>query len=129
MALDKFLLWDFDGTLAHRPGQWSSTVLAVLHRAGLASGIDREAVRPFCNAGFPWHTPDRVREAGQSADDWWRDLVPVLARAFTGLAGVSDERATELAWEVRRSYLEASAWVVFDDGTSCYPITSLNYRN
>lgn len=130
MAVDKFLIWDFDGTLAHRPGQWSGTVHAVLQRAGLDNGIDREAVRPFCNAGFPWHTPERVREPGQSADDWWRELVPVLARAFTCLAGVSDELATQLAWEVRRTYLDASAWVVFEDVVpTLNQLTALQWRH
>jgi phosphoglycolate phosphatase-like HAD superfamily hydrolase len=58
----KYLLWDFDGTLAHRPGQWSGAVLSVLRRAGLDRGID----------------PDRIRVQALSADEWWAALAPVL---------------------------------------------------
>jgi putative hydrolase of the HAD superfamily len=114
----KFLLWDFDGTLARRPGQWTDTVLGILRRAGFAQDMDREVVRPFMNAGFPWHEPERVRAPGQAADDWWQDLQPLLTHAFAQLAGVDDARAGELATEVRSTYLQPSAWVVFEDTTS-----------
>jgi FMN phosphatase YigB (HAD superfamily) len=115
VSSSKYLLWDFDGTLAYRPGQWTDTVIAILHRAGLAPGIDPETVRPFMNAGFPWHEPDTVRESGRPADEWWQALEPVLARAFKHAGKVGDERAMELAREVRHTYLDASAWIVFDD--------------
>ncbi|HTV40788.1 MAG TPA: HAD-IA family hydrolase [Candidatus Sulfotelmatobacter sp.] len=110
-----YLLWDFDGTLAYRPGQWTDTVMLVLRRAGLATGIDREAVRPFMNTGFPWHEPDVIRPAGQAPDEWWRRLEPVLARAFECGAQVGSERAKELARLVRAAYLDTTAWIVFED--------------
>ncbi|MEK7993527.1 MAG: HAD-IA family hydrolase [Planctomycetota bacterium] len=111
----KYLLWDFDGTLAYRPGQWTDTVMAVLHAAGLAHGVDREAVRPFMNAGFPWHEPEVVRPANQAADAWWQGLEPVFARAFRHVGRVGHDRATELARQVRGAYLDATAWIVYDD--------------
>src|SRR5262245_52701055 len=114
----KFLLWDFDGTLAHRPGQWTDTVLFILRRAGYAQDLDREFVRPFVNAGLPCHEPKRVRAPNQAADDWWQDLQPVFVRAFAQLAGVDTARAAELASKVRTTYLDPSAWVVFDDVTA-----------
>lgn len=126
----KFLLWDFDGTLAHRPGQWTDTVLFILRRAGYAHGLEREVVRPFMNAGFPWHDPDRVREPNQAADGWWQDLQPVFVRAFAELARVDVPRAAELAAEVRATYLEPSAWVIFDDVvTTLEKLTALGWRH
>lgn len=113
--LDNYLLWDFDGTLAHRPGQWTDAVIEVLRSAGLANGIDREAVRPFLNTGFPWHDPDIIRPAGLAPDKWWRKLEPVLARAFERGAQVGSDRATELAKQVRSAYLDTTAWIVYED--------------
>ena len=112
---DKYLLWDFDGTLAHRPGQWTDTVMAVLRAADLAQGVDREVVRPFMNSGFPWHEPGVIRPAHQAADAWWRGLEPVFASAFQQVGRVGPDRATELARQVRRTYLDAAAWIVYDD--------------
>jgi putative hydrolase of the HAD superfamily len=111
----KYLLWDFDGTLAHRPGQWTDTVMAVLRGAGLADGVDREVVRPFMNAGFPWHEPERLREPGQTSDAWWEALVPVFARAFEQVPNVDAGMASVLARKVRSTYLDSSAWIVYDD--------------
>jgi putative hydrolase of the HAD superfamily len=111
----KYVLWDFDGTLAHRPGQWTDTVMSVLRAAASAEGVDRETVRPVMNAGFPWHAPDIIRVANQPADEWWRQLEPMLARAFRSVGRVSDDRATELARQVRGTYLDPAAWVVYDD--------------
>jgi putative hydrolase of the HAD superfamily len=110
-----FLLWDFDGTLAHRPGQWTDTVMAVLNAADLGQGVDRETVRPFLNAGFPWHQPEVVRAANQPADAWWQQLEPVFARAIQQLGRVGHDRASELAQGVRRTYLDSTAWRVYDD--------------
>ena len=111
----KYLMWDFDGTLAHRPGQWTDTVLSVLRQAGLAAGVDREVVRPFMNTGFPWHKPEVIRSANQAADDWWQGLEPVFARAFLEVGRVSKEQALTLARQVRPTYLDPAVWFVFDD--------------
>lgn len=111
----RYLLWDFDGTLAYRPGQWTDTVIAILKHAGLADGIDREVVRPFMNSGFPWHDPETIREPACRPDVWWQALEPVLARAFKQVGDVGDIRAAELAKQVRDTYLDATAWIVFDD--------------
>ncbi len=111
----RYLLWDFDGTLAHRPGQWTDTVMAVLRAADLAHGVDRETIRPFMNAGFPWHEPEVIRIANQAADAWWQRLEPVFARAFHQVGRVGHDRATALARQVRGAYLDATAWVVYDD--------------
>jgi putative hydrolase of the HAD superfamily len=115
MNRPRYLLWDFDETLAYRPGHWTDTVMTVLRRAGLADGVDRETVRPFLNVGLPWFEPEVTRAAGQSADDWWLAAEPILARAFAAAGTVSPPRASELAKEVRYTYLDPAAWVVFDD--------------
>lgn len=114
-ATPRFILWDFDGTLAYRPGQWTDTVMFILRRAGYAHDLPRDVVRPFMNSGFPWHEPERIRPSGQTADDWWQALQPVLIRAFVQIPGIDADRAAQLAAEVRSTYLDHTAWIVFDD--------------
>jgi putative hydrolase of the HAD superfamily len=93
MNRHKYLLWDFDETLAWRPGYWTDTVMTVLRRAGLAEGVDREIVRPFLNVGLPWFEPEKTRDAGQSADAWWADAERVLATTFHSRNSSSGSKA------------------------------------
>ena len=114
MSRDRFLIWDFDGTLAFRPGHWTGVVCEVVavHRPDLRLTVDR--LRPHLQSGFPWHTPEVVREPC-SAEQWWGELLPVLARAVQRASGVDDFEARRLVDGVRDAYVDAKSWVVFDD--------------
>ena len=113
MASRKCLIWDFDGTLGCRPGQWSGTLVQVLDRfAGIQ--IDIETVRPFMRRGFPWHSPDVVNPPMRPADLWWEALLPVFEEAFVA-CGVSADQATRLAAKVRPAYIDLVEWKLFED--------------
>lgn len=58
--MPRLLIWDFDGTLAHRDGMWSGAMVEVLDRHEPGHGITREDVRPHLRMGFPWHNPRRL---------------------------------------------------------------------
>ena len=107
------LIWDFDGTLGYRPGQWSGTMVQVMQRfAGMR--IDLETVRPFMRRGFPWHTPDQPNPPGRSAEAWWEALRPVLEEAFVQCQ-VPRERARSLSGMVRPVYTDLAEWRLFED--------------
>jgi len=109
----KYLVWDFDGTLGYRPGQWSGALVQVLRRfAGLE--VDIETLRPFLQTGFPWHSPDRANPAMRDANDWWEALVPVFQRAFMA-CGLSPEDSRLLAGEVRSVYTDVGGWRLYED--------------
>ena len=108
------LVWDFDGTLATRPGGWTGVLWEVVTREHPALGITPEHIRPHLQRGFPWHTPDVVREPG-SEDQWWEDLQPLFRQAFRAGAGLSDDDARRLACSVRPRYLDPGAWRLYDD--------------
>lgn len=112
-STERYLIWDFDGTLATRPGEWTATLCETLssHRPGLH--VDPERIRPHLRTGFPWHAPESVRTPC-SADDWWENLLPVFEAAFVG-AGVDRQEASGLARRVRMLYTEPSRWKVYDD--------------
>ena len=69
MSGERFLTWDFDGTLARRPGNWTGVVCEGItaQRPGLQ--VTPDWVQPHLQSGFPWHTPDVVR-GPCSANDW-----------------------------------------------------------
>lgn len=113
----RVLLWDFDGTLAHRDGGWTGTLVAVAHRLVPDRGVTRDAIRPFLQAGFPWHTPDRPHP-DQTPDEWWAALKAVFVAAYVGV-GLAPELAEALAAQVRPAYLDEGQWRVFEDVVPC----------
>jgi len=108
-----YLIWDFDGTLAYRPGQWSGTMLQVLQRFSNLE-IDLETMRPYMRKGFPWHNPTCVHPPMRPAGDWWDALLPVFEEAFTGCR-VPPDQAKELAGKVRSVYTDITEWRLFED--------------
>lgn len=139
----RWLVWDFDGTLAHRPGMWSGAVCEVLERAlPTGAAISREQVAPWLQSGFPWHTPDVAHTRCGSPERWWATLAPVLVRALYqsarpgpasppgGSAALPHNEVdhamsadSTLSWQyaerlwpaVRAAYLRPDAWQVYPD--------------
>lgn len=107
----KLILWDFDGTLAYRPGGWAGALAAVLRQSAPEVKADEESIRPFLQSGFPWHAPENAHP-NLSADEWWDELTPLFARAFRG-AGAKN--GIDLAQKVRAVYADPSAWKLHDD--------------
>jgi putative hydrolase of the HAD superfamily len=114
MSSDRFLIWDFDGTLAVRPGNWTGVVCDVVAVERPDVGMTPDRLRPHLQSGFPWHVPDVVRQPC-SADQWWSELLSVLARAVQSVAGVEAPEARRLVSGVRAAYTDAKGWQVFDD--------------
>jgi putative hydrolase of the HAD superfamily len=114
MSRDRILLWDFDGTLAFRPGNWSGVVCEVVAAERPDLGLTADRLQPHLQTGFPWHTPEVVRDPG-SAEQWWSHLFTVLTRAVQRASDVDDAEAHRLVRGVRATYVDAKRWHVFDD--------------
>jgi putative hydrolase of the HAD superfamily len=110
----KLVLWDFDGTLAHREGMWTGTLIEILQAEEPSLQPTRDELRPYLQAGFPWHSPDVPHPDIQDASIWWQRLTPFFERAFASL-GLNSERTTELAALVRSQYCKLEKWELFDD--------------
>jgi putative hydrolase of the HAD superfamily len=113
----KCIIWDFDGTLVERDGMWSGALVEVASREGIHT--TREAIRPFLQSGFPWHTPEFVRARDEPADQWWERLEAVFCRAFAVGVGLPRHQALKLACQVRGVYTDARRWRVFPDVELC----------
>jgi putative hydrolase of the HAD superfamily len=112
---DPVVFWDFDGTLARRPGMWSACLLECLAETGGRNpAIGRDDIRPFLQTGFPWHQHDRGHEHLADADAWWAELEVILEKALRS-AGVAPVWALRSAQLVRHRYTAADKWVVLPD--------------
>jgi putative hydrolase of the HAD superfamily len=112
--MNKTVLWDFDGTLAMRSGQWSGVLLQVLSEYELGCHISIEDVRPHLAHGFPWHTPEVCHPHLCDPAAWWESVEAVLARACEN-AGVDSNHARKLARLAHERYIDSSGFVVFGD--------------
>lgn len=117
------ILWDFDGTLARRPGLWSGALLEVLNADAPAHGITREELRSGLRDGFPWHEHQLGHEHLNSPEAWWAEVQKTLARALQG-AGMDAKEARALARRLPAHYLDPDRWVVLDNAESALALSA-----
>jgi putative hydrolase of the HAD superfamily len=111
----KYLIWDFDGTLAYRQGgMWSAALLEILHQEDPACQVSIDQLRPYLQTGFPWHHPHSPHPEIQSADQWWNALDGIFEKAFLGV-GIDPVQAKALAKKVRLVYPDPTAWRLYED--------------
>lgn len=115
----RLLIWDFDGTLAHRRGEtgWSLLLAEVLDAEEPGHALSPHSFRPYLRDGFPWHRPEVAHPELCEPDAWWAAVRPVLARAYES-AGYPEARALELASAAQRLYVEPAGWTLFDGTVS-----------
>jgi putative hydrolase of the HAD superfamily len=112
----RLVIWDFDGTLAHRRGEtgWSLLLAEALDAEEPGHAHSAETFRPYLREGFPWHNPDVAHPELGEPEAWWASVRPVLARAYEAV-GFPAARAAELSAAAQRLYVDPAGWSLFDD--------------
>jgi putative hydrolase of the HAD superfamily len=110
-----YLIWDFDNTLAHRPGLWGQCLVDTANSTVPGLRLTRAQVTPYLSRGFPWHTPEVEHPHLRDPDAWWASLNQVLSGAITAATDIDATLALEIATRVRARYLDPSWWIVFPD--------------
>jgi putative hydrolase of the HAD superfamily len=109
------VMWDFDGTLARRPGLWSGCVLELLDEHLPGHGVTREAFRERMRGHYPWNRHETPHPELSDADAWWTAMRARLAAALTA-CGLERAHADELAHAVRDRFVDAGrGWELFAD--------------
>ncbi|MDO9333757.1 MAG: HAD family hydrolase [Dehalococcoidales bacterium] len=108
------VLWDFDGTLATRPGLWRSSLMEALNKHEPGHRVDEEQIRLYLRDGFPWHKPEESHLHLVTPDAWWLNLETVFIRAYQGV-GFNRKRASELARFVREYCINPERFILYDD--------------
>jgi hypothetical protein len=110
------VLWDFDGTLAWRPGLWGGCVLEVLDEQAPGHTAELETVRSAMRAGFPWH--DHARAAPRTLSDpeaWWRAVTAADRRRDPRLRGGGAGGGARARRSPALTSTATRGWRVFDD--------------
>ncbi len=113
----KTVIWDFDGTLAVRPGYWSGTMAEVLNEQYPGSGVTREHIRPHMKNVYPWDTPQMPHPELSAAGAWWAYLESAMANAYEAV-GVEKEKAINLASLAHLMYVDPSGFILYEDAVS-----------
>jgi putative hydrolase of the HAD superfamily len=113
-SVNGVIFWDFDGTLAHRPGMWRGCLLSALATVEPGHAVSEDAIRRGLSDGFPWHAPSIAHLEIRTPEQWWSSLTPVLVRALEG-AGARPDLAAAAAQLVPRTYSDPRFWHVYDD--------------
>jgi putative hydrolase of the HAD superfamily len=101
------VLWDFDGTLAYRPGEWRGCLIEVLDELAPGHGLSTEQVRPYLRGRFPWHRPDVPHPQLSDPDRWWSPVETLLGAALQA-NGVTESVSQAAAHAFRQRYADGS---------------------
>ena len=115
MSALRLLIWDFDGTLAHRRGEtgWSILLAETLDVEEPGHGHSPDTFRPHLREGFPWHRPEVAHPELCEPEAWWASVRPVLGRAYEA-TGYEKPHAQAFA-SVLDSSRPVEAWMVGDN--------------
>ena len=105
------VLWDFDGTIAERPGHWSSCMIDVLEPLWSDHGLTVDSLEPFLRTGFPWQDTSMDRTHLIDADEWWQELGTVLRAAYLS-AAVPESVVDDAVAQVRTRFADPTTWRV-----------------
>lgn len=114
MPADKAILWDFDGTLGHRPGMWRTALVEALVEYDPTCTITAEDLRSVLRDEFPWHRPDLAHPHITTAEVWWAEVEQLFIRTYRDM-GYSALLAERLASLAHKKYLDVQGWLVYDD--------------
>jgi putative hydrolase of the HAD superfamily len=117
VSAERLVIWDFDGTLAHRRGEtgWSILLAEALDAEEPGHGHSADTFRPYLREGFPWHRPEVAHPQLCEPEAWWASVRPVLGRAYEA-AGYEPARALVLADAARWLYVDPKVgWALFGD--------------
>lgn len=132
MSIDdrnRVVMWDFDATLAERPGIWTQALLDVLDQQDPGHGFERPDLRPFISGGFPWNFSDEPHGFVDDPEGWWTHLNRLFITTYIGV-GYDEDRANQLALGVRENFLRPSAWRLFEDTIGALQrATAAGWRN
>lgn len=113
----KYLLWDFDNTLAYRDGMWSSTIYELLNDHEY-NYLKIEDIGSYLKSGFPWHSPEIAHKEFLGEKTWWE----YMNEHFKGILkelGIDDNAADNISNCIREKYLNPNKWHIYDDTEYC----------
>lgn len=116
-AQQKTIIWDFDGTLAQRPGLWSGVMMEVLDEYCPGHSVERSVLSAHLRESYPWNIPYKSHHELSEPKAWWAYIEDIIAKAYQagGVPGADSERFSII---VHQRQLDPKGYVLYDDTLS-----------
>ena len=108
---DRYIVWDFEGTLAVRRGRYTGALEAAAGMADPTFLGMADNIRPFLSGAFPWHRPELAHAFAGDAEAWWCAILTAAKGALVAL-GMDRGMAAAVAKRSREIYLDPAGWEV-----------------
>lgn len=117
--MNKYLFWDFDGTLGgridgHRGRAWAMSMLEAIEQVQPGSRFTVDDIVTHLRRGFPWHEPEKGHLHLNTSELWWEHIRNIFVETYIEL-GFSSGVACELAELAQERFLDLDTWELFDD--------------
>jgi len=109
----KYILWDFDGTLAYRDGKWSGALYSILLNNGIID-ITIDAIKPYLTKGFTWHNTEKSNKELFGNKTWWEYYEDYFSNIFIEL-GIQKNISEKISKGIKKEYMDITKWHIYDD--------------
>lgn len=106
--MKKYILWDFDCTLAYRDGKWTQTLFELLQKH--KQNIPYEVVKLMMQRKLPWHEFEKSHQQLFKGKQWWEYVDQYIEDSLKQL-GV--KQAGNIAKEFKGHYLDLQYWHLY----------------
>ncbi|AYG60470.1 HAD-IA family hydrolase [Rhizobium jaguaris] len=121
--LENVLIWDFEGTLAVRPGRFAGALADAARIIDGTFSASTADLRPLLSPAFPWHSKELMHKYAGDADSWWTNIEKYSTDALQQF-GLSSSVSREAARLARSVYLDISGWRRIDGTVETLEILS-----
>ncbi|EPR12329.1 HAD family hydrolase [Ruminiclostridium papyrosolvens] len=124
----KYILWDFDNTLAYRNGMWGQVIYDLLREFGYKD-VTLNDIKQYLNYGFPWHSPNTPHTEFFKGTPWWDHMTLHFENILREI-GVKENLSYKVASQIKVRYLDVTQWQLYDDTIPCLENTkNKGYHN
>jgi len=127
--MHKLILWDFDGTLGYRKGNWEAAIFELTDDKIKKNEETLKMVSNMLQSGFPWHEPQKSFVSIINGTDWWEFVKPRFVAIFREL-GYGMEVAIAKAAQIPEQYGKFDKWKLYEDSIPCLQkVSRQNWKN
>ena len=112
--MNKIILWDFDGTLGYRDGNWEEAIFELTTDKIVKTKANFDLVSKMLQSGFPWHEPQKNFVFINNSREWWEYVEPRFSEIFTALGYDLYESRVKAA-QVKEYYPKLDKWKLYSD--------------